>query len=104
MQTCFQVIVLKRFILDFFQRVMLNNPHSPLKVKLVDPPCISAFLQPLIHVTFAYLSLLGEEREFLRKMRLCVMGWGALVGMTLVLDALISSLDLVELICALLWK
>lgn len=33
------------------------------------------------------------------------MGWGALVGMTIVLDTLTSTLVLIEeLICALLWK
>lgn len=63
-QACFQVTVLKWFILDFlFQCVMLNDDHSPLKVELVDAPCVSEFLQPFIHITFAYLSLLGERKE-----------------------------------------
>lgn len=98
------MIALKRFILDVFQCVLLNDVHCPLKVELVDPPCISEFLQPFIHVTHAYY-LLGERKEFLGKMRLCTKAWGAVVGKTLVLDALISILVLVEeLVCALLWK
>jgi len=40
---------------------MLNDDHSPLKGELVDPPFFSEFLQPFVHVTLAYLSLLREK-------------------------------------------
>lgn len=85
---------------------MLSYDHSPLKVEMMDLPCTSEFLQPFIHITVAYLLLLGERKDsFLTKMSLYVIGWGALVRMTLVLDALTTDRTLVEeLICALLWK
>lgn len=71
---------------------MLNDDHSPLKVELVDAPCVSEFLHS--HHTCIFIVTGREEREFLRKMRLRVMGWEALVGMTLVLGALTSRIDM----------
>lgn len=66
---------------------------------MVDPLCIHSCY------TCIFIIIGREERESLRKIRLPVMGWGALVGMSLILDALLSSLVLVEeMICALLWK
>lgn len=56
-----------------------NDDCGPLKVDLVDPSCISAFLQPFTEFTFEYLSLLEEGKELVGNTRLCVVGYGALV-------------------------
>lgn len=59
--------------------MILNDGCGPLKVELVDPSCMSAFLQPFTEIAFEYLSLLEEGKELVGKTRLCAVGYGASV-------------------------
>lgn len=95
-QTCSQVIVLKRVIPDFVQSLMVNDDQSPLEVELVGST-LYFWIFPAVHSdkNCIFIVIEREEKEYLGRWDwLCVMGWGAMAGMTLVLDAPTSSLVL----------